>query len=79
MIALGPLAAMAALIPAMTGPLPAAARYLLVLPLCSGGSISVPVDGGTPASDGRSDGSSPCCAKGCHSGDQRKKRFDRKQ
>ncbi|MFC4254378.1 hypothetical protein GRI97_03000 [Altererythrobacter xixiisoli] len=75
MIAFGPLAAMAALIPAMTGPLPADARSWLVLPLCSGGSVSMPIDRTAPPADG----SGPCCAKGCHAGDQRKKRFDRKQ
>ncbi len=76
MILPAPIIALAALIPAMAGPLPSTSKPItLELALCSGGSVTVPIGGNAPPGEG----SSPCCAKGCHSGDQRKKRFDRKQ
>lgn len=63
-----------ALVPAMVGPLEAQARTLAV-PLCGGAAMSVPV----PLRDappGPPQG--PCCAKGCHS-DNKRKRVDRTQ
>jgi hypothetical protein len=57
----------------MTGPLAAAERSLEVV-LCSGGSVSLPLDG-APSPE---DESRPCCAKGCHSSSSRK-RIDRAQ
>lgn len=69
MNSLRPLLATIAMIPAMVGPAPAKAGATLVMALCNGGTIVVPVGGGdTPA--GPQQG--PCCAKGCHSGDRRK-------
>lgn len=62
-----------ALIPAAIGPVPAAARTLVV-PLCGGGSVTLPA---APAG-GPADPPAPCCAKGCHGGSQRK-RIDRSQ
>ncbi len=62
-----------AMIPAMVGPLPLAARSIVV-PLCSGGVTTIPLD--PPAAPGT--GTTPCCAKGCHTGSSRK-RLDRAQ
>lgn len=62
-----------ALLPAMVGPLPAAAQSLTVA-LCNGGSLTIPAGGSAPL--GGSQG--PCCAKGCHSG-QSRKRLDKSQ
>lgn len=62
-----------ALIPAMIGPLPTRAQQLKIA-LCGGGSASVPLGG----NGGPGNGSSPCCAKGCHGG-QTRKRLDRTQ
>lgn len=59
----------AALIPAMTGPIAAERGREAIVALCGGGTMSVPLEG--PAIPG--DGSSPCCAKGCHSGQSRKR------
>lgn len=64
-----PLLAMAALIPAIIGPLPARAGTVLVMKLCNGGTVKVPLDNGQ-SPGGPPQG--PCCAKGCHSGDRRK-------
>lgn len=62
-----------ALGPAISGPAPARAE-VLVLPLCGGGTASVPL---APSSaPGVPQG--PCCAKGCHSSSSRK-RFDGSQ
>ena len=58
----------AAMIPVLTGPLPAPENALTVA-LCNGGSIEIPLgdrDGDAPA---------PCEAKGCHAGNCRKQ-FD---
>ncbi|NYH95558.1 hypothetical protein [Novosphingobium marinum] len=62
-----------ALLPAMTGPLPVAAAQPLVAPLCSGGTVQIPIRAPTPGTS-----EAPCCAKGCHSG-SRRKRLDRTQ
>lgn len=62
-----------ALIPAILGPLPAQARQLTVA-LCGGGALTIPAGG--PTAPGQ--GNSPCCAKGCHTG-QSRKRLDRSQ
>jgi len=61
------------LVPAMTGPIPAASASALDVALCGGGSLSIPLN--TPAPG---NGSSPCCAKGCH-GSSSRKRLDRAQ
>lgn len=65
-----------ALVPAMTGPLPATGNPAgLVLPLCGeGASATVPVE--TPPLPGT--GQTPCCAKGCQTG-QKRKRIDKAQ
>ena len=74
--------AMLALLPAVTGPPPAqiaatntenTASGSITLALCNGGKVSVPLQGGPPAR-----GTAPCCAKGCHSAEKRRK-LDRKQ
>jgi len=62
-----------ALLPAMFGPLPAQAKQLAVS-LCGGGTLDIPLGGG----NGPTKGTTPCCAKGCHSG-QSRKRLDRSQ
>jgi len=63
------LMALAALAPAMIGPLPARAGSIVVA-LCGGGTTSVPIaPQGAPG---------PCCAKGCRNGASRK-RIDRTQ
>ncbi len=70
--------AAAALVPAMAVPwegtpkLSAAGAF--VVALCSGGSMVLPLGSGAPAPDG----APCCCAKGCRSGDKRK-RIDREQ
>ena len=67
------IAGLAALIPAMTGPIPAEARQIS-LALCGGGSLSIP---GAPQSP-PGNGATPCCAKGCHR-EENRKRLDRTQ
>ena len=63
-----------ALLPAMVGPIvPQAQAGALSLALCGGGTLSIPLNSPAPAN-----GSSPCCAKGCHNGSSRK-RLDRAQ
>lgn len=59
--------ALAALVPAMIGPLPQSERSI-TLGLCNGGAVSIPL----PA---RKDTPAPCAQKGCHAGCSRK-RFD---
>lgn len=61
-----------ALVPAMVGPLQAEAHGLAV-PLCGGGSVSLPVPG-RDAPPGPAQG--PCCAKGCQSDSRRKRLAD---
>ncbi|HSF12293.1 MAG TPA: hypothetical protein VLA50_04910 [Erythrobacter sp.] len=58
--------AMAALIPAMLGPLPAQAETITAK-LCNGGMITIPVGEGGPAKD------EDCHPKGCHAGTCREK------
>jgi hypothetical protein len=69
--------AAAALIPAMTAPAEGtpqlSAAGALLVALCNGGTMMLPL---TPGS--QPPASSPCCAKGCHGSDKRK-RIDRKQ
>lgn len=66
--------AAAALVPAMAAPQPRAADGgSITVTLCEGGSMVIPL-GRAPVQEG----STPCCAKGCHS-DQKRKRFDSKQ
>ena len=66
-----------ALFPAIVGPLPLEeGSRALVLALCGGGSIEIALesdDGTLPAP-----ATTPCCAKGCHSG-ERKRLVDRGQ
>ena len=65
-----------ALLPAMLGPLPATAHAGpagVVVSLCGGGSLVIPVGGSGPGQ-----ATPPCCAKGCRSDDKRR-RFDPKQ
>ncbi|MGI9376740.1 hypothetical protein EB810_11675 [Altererythrobacter sp. FM1] len=66
--------AIVALIPAIVGPAPAdgeAASGGLIAQLCNGGTISIPVNGQPlpPTTQ-------PCCAKGCHSSERKRKQFD---
>jgi hypothetical protein len=63
-----------ALLPAMTGPLPDLARDGgIIVSLCSGGTVSIPLSGhDIPRGD------TPCCTKGCRT-DEKRKRFDSKQ
>lgn len=70
--------AAAALVPAMTAPSEGTPRVMgagaLVVALCNGGSMVLPLGSGAPAPD-----SAPCCCtKGCRGGHKRK-RIDRKQ
>ncbi|MFC0203573.1 hypothetical protein [Novosphingobium soli] len=63
-----------ALLPAMVGPLEAQARTLAA-PLCGGGTALVPL---VPRDAPPGPPQGPCCAKGCHS-DNKRKRVDRTQ
>ena len=70
--------AAAALVPAMAAPAegtpPFSAAAALVVAMCDGGSVLLPLGSGAPLP-----ASAPCCcAKGCRGGDKRK-RIDRKQ
>ncbi|MBN9507473.1 MAG: hypothetical protein J0I69_15800 [Altererythrobacter sp.] len=58
-----------AVVPAMIGPLAAQARPQAMIALCGGGLMPVPFDQ-LPA---RGEGNNACCAKGCHSGQCRKR------
>ena len=66
--------AAAALLPAMVGPLPApqGSAGLIVLALCNGGTITMPADK-APAAPG----TQPCCAKGCHTAERKRKQADK--
>ena len=57
--------ALAALLPVMSGPLPAEARKLTAR-LCNGGTIMIPLGDGGPPED------APCHPKACHAGACRK-------
>jgi hypothetical protein len=59
--------ALAVLVPVMVGPLPAEAGRTLTMHLCNGGTITIPLDDGTPAQGGG------CHPKGCHAGTCREK------
>nr|WP_240654629.1 hypothetical protein [Croceicoccus ponticola] len=61
-----------ALLPAMTGVPPADAQRTIVVALCSGGSIVIPL-----GQTGTARSTTPCCAKGCRT--RRKRPFDRTQ
>jgi len=65
--------ALAALIPAMLGPLPAEEGDALMVALCGGGTISIPLGSEEPAP------APPCNIKACHGGDNCRKKFDRSQ
>ena len=63
-----------ALLPAMAGPLPTLVRDgAIIVELCNGGTVAIPLGNNGPPS-----GDVPCCAKGCRSGEKRK-RFDSRQ
>ncbi|MBE5074768.1 hypothetical protein IM511_10705 [Erythrobacteraceae bacterium E2-1 Yellow Sea] len=66
--------ALAALIPAMMGPLPQAEGDVLVVALCGGGAISIPLNDGD-----QQPAPAPCNFKACHGGDSCRKKFDRSQ
>ena len=66
--------AFAALIPAMLGPIPQAEGDALVVALCGGGTISIPLNDG-----GERPAPAPCNFKACHGGDSCRKKFDRTQ
>ena len=71
MIPPGLVFAAAALLPAMTGvPSEAGSERArsLVLALCGGGLLAVPLGGGDPPAPG----TVPSCAKGCHAGGRRR-------
>ena len=63
--------AMAALIPAMTAPAEGTPRSpiagAIAVALCGGDSVTLPLGNGTPPA------TPPCCAKGCRTGDRRKR------
>ncbi len=61
--------AVIAVIPAMSGPVAAESGGGAMIALCGGGAMAAPFDQ-PPA---RGEGNSACCAKGCHSGQCRKK------
>jgi hypothetical protein len=65
------LVAVVALLPAMTGPVQASeiGPGPLVLALCGGGHVLVPLGNG----DAPAPGTAPCCAKGCQRDDKRRK------
>ncbi|MCB2079220.1 MAG: hypothetical protein KDE55_16185 [Novosphingobium sp.] len=71
--ALAPIA-MLVLIPAMTGSLVASSAANASVVLCNGGSVSIPMGPSSPPGGENA----PCCAKGCHTG-QSRKRLDRAQ
>lgn len=54
--------ALAALLPVMIGPLPAAPDQTLTMQLCNGGTITIPVGDDKPAPE------RDCHPKGCHAG-----------
>ena len=58
--------ALAALLPVLIGPLPAA-NAAITAQLCNGGTITIPLDDTPPPEDGR------CHPKGCHAGTCRPK------
>ena len=68
--------AAAALVPAMTAPSESGPQLstvgALVVALCNGGSMTVPLGSGSPPA------TPCCCAKGCRTGAKRK-RIDREQ
>ncbi len=59
--------AVAALIPAMIGPLPADGSAAITATLCNGGSVTIPLGGDPPAQEG------DCHPKACHAGSCRPK------
>ncbi|QZH76329.1 MAG: hypothetical protein JY451_07270 [Erythrobacter sp.] len=68
-----PTLAIAALFPAIVGPLPLAgpAPLMLEMAMCNGGMLSIPIERNGPAVPA----TTPCCAKGCQSR-KRGKAFD---
>ncbi len=65
------LAALAALLPAMVGPLPVEqASNSLLLALCGGGQIEIALEDGGESAPPLA--TTPCCAKGCRSKDKRR-------
>lgn len=78
MIAQVHLIALAALVPAMTGPVQSAdappdeGAEGIVLALCHGGALVLARDeNGVPAR-----GAAPCCAKGCQSRERKRQKID---
>lgn len=68
---MGPLTqafAVVALIPAAANPSLMLRGEALLMSLCGGGAVSVPLETPLPGSQGAA-----CCAKGCHSDDKRKR------
>ncbi|HTN14612.1 MAG TPA: hypothetical protein VL094_07375 [Sphingomonadaceae bacterium] len=68
---MGPLTqafAMLALIPAAANPSLMLRGEALLMSLCGGGAISVPLETPLPGTPGAA-----CCAKGCHADDKRKR------
>lgn len=68
MILPAPWLALAALVPAAVNPSLLLRAEEISVTLCGGGSVSIPLDNPLPGSNGAA-----CCAKGCHTGEQRKK------
>lgn len=68
---MGPLTqafAVVALVPAAANPSLMLRGEALLMTLCGGGTISVPLDNPLPGTQGAA-----CCAKGCHSSDKKRK------
>lgn len=65
------LTALAALLPAMVGPLPVEqASNSLLLALCGGGQVEIALD--DEGADTPPLATTPCCAKGCRNKDKRR-------
>jgi hypothetical protein len=63
--------ALAALVPVMIGPFPAA-QATITAQLCNGGTITIPVGGAPPAKE------RDCHPKGCHAGTCRSKHDEKR-
>lgn len=70
--------ALAALLPAMVGPLPVEqARNSLIIALCGGGEIELALEGEEGSAPPLA--TTPCCAKGCRSSSEKRRGIDPRQ